>query len=236
MLFDHDHGKVPSDLGEQRVDWLVAMGYGAIGGAVVEAVVSSDRVLAWNAARHQARARRTAGVPELSAYVDPLSDVAAGLTRILLGAVAGLIFHTQVTGAYAAIAVGCSAPTVLRQLGSARLGSAFEVQGERSLEHGAEHGAEQRAEHGTGHGLGSQSSFEHEAEHQSQSSFDHGAEHGPGPQPSFEHEAEHEPQPSFDHEAEHEPQSSFDHGAEDEPERQPANPPAPRPATAEDQA
>jgi len=30
-----------------------------------------------------------------------------------------------VTGAYAAIAVGCSAPTVLRQLGSARLTSAL---------------------------------------------------------------------------------------------------------------
>lgn len=106
------------------MDWLLAMGYGAIGGAVVEAVVSSDRVLAWNAARHQALARKPATPgPGLSAYVDPLSDVAAGLTRILLGAVAGLVLHSQVTGAYAAIAVGCSAPAVLRQLGAMRLGS-----------------------------------------------------------------------------------------------------------------
>jgi hypothetical protein len=108
------------------VDWLLAMTYGAIGGAVVEAVVSSDRVLAWNAARHQALAHTPAiPVPALTAYLDPLSDVAAGVTRILLGAVAGWLFHSQVTGAYAAIAVGCSAPTVLRQLGSARLTSAL---------------------------------------------------------------------------------------------------------------
>lgn len=107
------------------MDWLLAMTYGAIGGAVVEAVVSSDRVLAWNAARHQALAHTPATpVPTLTAYLDPLSDVAAGVTRIMLGAVAGWLFHSQVTGAYAAIAVGCAAPTVLRQLGSARLTSA----------------------------------------------------------------------------------------------------------------
>ena len=119
------------------MDWLVAMSYGALGGAVVEVVVSSDRVLAWNAARHEAltQPRLTAGTrPALSAYLDPLSDVAAGVTRILLGAVAGLLFHSQVTGAYAAIAVGCSAPTVLRQLGSARLTEAFEVQAGPALE------------------------------------------------------------------------------------------------------
>jgi hypothetical protein len=110
------------------VDWLLAMGYGALGGAVVEAVVSSERILAWNAARHQALVR-AGGRPALSAYVDPLSDIAAGLTRVLLGALAGMLFHSQVTGGYAAIAVGCSAPTVLRQLGSARLTSAFEVVG-----------------------------------------------------------------------------------------------------------
>lgn len=125
MLFDLDHN---IKLGGARVDWLLAMTYGAIGGAVVEVVVSSDRVLAWNAARHQALAHQPAtAVPALTAYLDPLSDIAAGVTRILLGAVAGLLFHSQVTGAYAAIAVGCSAPTVLRQLGSARLSSALEV-------------------------------------------------------------------------------------------------------------
>ncbi|WP_194899156.1 hypothetical protein [Catenulispora pinisilvae] len=114
------------------MEWLLAMGYGAIGGAVVEVVVSSDRVLAWNAARHQARTQnqsQPAGPgPKLTAYIDPVSDVVAGLTRVLLGAVAGLLFHSQVTGAYAAIVVGCSAPTVLRQLGTARLNSAFELQ------------------------------------------------------------------------------------------------------------
>lgn len=120
------------------MDWLVAMSYGALGGAVVEVVVSSDRVLAWNAARHEAltqpRLAAPGTRPALSAYLDPLSDVAAGVTRILLGAVAGLLFHSQVTGAYAAIAVGCSAPTVLRQLGSARLTEAFELHAGPALE------------------------------------------------------------------------------------------------------
>jgi hypothetical protein len=127
------------------VDWLLAMTYGAIGGAVIEAVVSSDRVLAWNAARHQALAHTPATpVPALTAYLDPLSDVAAGVTRIMLGAVAGWLFHSQVNGAYAAIAVGCAAPTVLRQLGSARLYSALglaisESEAEPEHEDEAEH-------------------------------------------------------------------------------------------------
>jgi hypothetical protein len=132
------------------VDWLLAMTYGAIGGAVVEAVVSSDRVLAWNAARHQALAHTPATpVPTLTAYLDPLSDVAAGVTRIMLGAVAGWLFHSQVTGAYAAIAVGCAAPTVLRQLGSARLTSALGLAiGEQAAEpeHDHDHDHKDEAE------------------------------------------------------------------------------------------
>src|ERR1700759_5358064 len=128
------------------------MGYGAIGGVIVEAVVSSNRLLAWNAARHQALERRPATpAREMSAYVDPLPDVAAGLTRILLGAVAGLLFHSQVTGAYAAIAVGCSAPAVLRLLGgSARRGAASEPAtgsaGETTAERIAEPAAKTAAE------------------------------------------------------------------------------------------
>ncbi|MEY9934625.1 hypothetical protein ABH926_009293 [Catenulispora sp. GP43] len=167
---------LPSDLGETRVDWLLAMGYGAIGGAVVEAVVSSDRVLAWNAARHQALTRQpaTAG-PALSAYVDPLSDVAAGLTRVLLGAVAGLLFHSQVTGAYAAIAVGCSAPTVLRQLGSARLGAAFEIVGGSA----SDAGHELAVEHAMAHPV--ESAPERAAETVAERAAELAADHPTGP-------------------------------------------------------
>lgn len=130
------------------MDWLLAMTYGAIGGAVVEAVVSSDRVLAWNAARRQALANLQATpVPALTAYLDPLSDVAAGVTRVLLGAVAGWLFHAQVTGAYAAIAVGCAAPTVLRQLGSARLSSALGMGTREPVAEPGEHVEEHEAEH-----------------------------------------------------------------------------------------
>lgn len=139
------------------MDWLLAMTYGAIGGAVVEAVVSSDRVLAWNAARHQALAHTPATpVPTLTAYLDPISDVAAGVTRIMLGAVAGWLFHAQVTGAYAAIAVGCAAPTVLRQLGSARLNSALGLAiGEPTAEpeHEHDHGDEAEQTSKTEHPL-----------------------------------------------------------------------------------
>lgn len=106
-----------------RVDWLLATGYGAIGGLIVEAVVSSERILAWNLARHEAINRAIQDRPGLTSYVDPWSDIAAAVTRIALGALAGWLFHSQVTGAYAAIAVGCSAPTVLRQLGAGRIAS-----------------------------------------------------------------------------------------------------------------
>jgi hypothetical protein len=59
-------------------------------------------------------------LPPLGKYIDAPSDALAALTRLSLGASAGWIFSPQLTGAFAAVAVGASAPALLRQLGSAR--------------------------------------------------------------------------------------------------------------------
>ncbi|MXM61924.1 hypothetical protein GR925_00260 [Streptomyces sp. HUCO-GS316] len=96
--------------------------YGALGGLVVEIVVFYGRIAAWQAARHRAlsRNRRRTQLPRLDKYIDPPSDALAALTRVSLGAGAGWIFSPQLTGALATVAVGASAPALLRQLGSAR--------------------------------------------------------------------------------------------------------------------
>ncbi|MFF0390634.1 hypothetical protein ACFYS8_18375 [Kitasatospora sp. NPDC004615] len=100
------------------MDWAHAAGYGAVGGAVVELVVANGRLLAWQAARHRARQERRRRMPPLRHYVDFSADLAAGLSRIALGAVTGWLLHSQITGLYAAVAAGASAPAVLRQIGS----------------------------------------------------------------------------------------------------------------------
>jgi hypothetical protein len=102
------------------VDWLHGAVYGAIGGGLIEALVFNSRLLAWQAARRRAREARRQRLPPLRAYIDPPADVAAALSRILLGALAGWLLRSQITGLYAAVAAGASAPALLRQLGSAR--------------------------------------------------------------------------------------------------------------------
>ncbi|WP_327714255.1 hypothetical protein OG381_01625 [Streptomyces sp. NBC_00490] len=100
----------------------MSIAYGATGGLVVEIVVFYGRIAAWQTARHRALAKGKRGeqLPRFDKYVDPPSDVLAALTRLSLGAGAGWIFAPQLTGALAAVAVGASAPALLRQLGSAR--------------------------------------------------------------------------------------------------------------------
>ncbi|WP_236654770.1 hypothetical protein [Streptacidiphilus anmyonensis] len=103
-----------------QVDWFHGAAYGAVGGALIEALVFNGRVLTWQAARRQAREAKRRKLPPLRAYVDPAADAAAALSRLLLGALVGWLLHTQVTGLYAAVAAGASAPALLRQLGSLR--------------------------------------------------------------------------------------------------------------------
>ena len=104
------------------MEWTGSITYGALGGFVVEIVVFYGRIAAWQTARHSALARhkQREQLPRLDKYVDPPSDVLAAFTRLSLGAGAGLIFSPQLTGALATVAVGASAPALLRQLGNAR--------------------------------------------------------------------------------------------------------------------
>ncbi len=99
--------------------WLTAVGFGACGGAVVQAITTSASVHAWHAARLGARLKKQP-LPTLTSYLDPPADVLVLVTRMSLGAIAGILFHAQVSGATAAIVVGASAPALLRQFGAAR--------------------------------------------------------------------------------------------------------------------
>jgi hypothetical protein len=103
------------------MDWQIATALGAAGGALVEAINLYARVIAWQEARHAARGKGKRVLPKLSAFVDPPADLLAALTRLALGALAGWVFHAQLIGPEAAVAVGAAAPAVLRQLGTFRI-------------------------------------------------------------------------------------------------------------------
>ncbi|HEV2637425.1 MAG TPA: hypothetical protein VGX23_19900 [Actinocrinis sp.] len=98
---------------------LSAVGLGAVGGMVVEAVNLYGRITGWQNARHAARGRKGAQLPALDRYIDVPDDSLVAVTRLLMGAAAGLLFHSEVTGA-PAVAVGACAPALLRQLGASR--------------------------------------------------------------------------------------------------------------------
>jgi hypothetical protein len=98
------------------LSWPDAVVYGAIGGLVIEAVFTWQRVHDWQQARHAARRGRSS-LPTITAFVDPGPDLLVGVSRAMLGAVAGWLLHGEVTGVYAAVTVGASAPAVLATLG-----------------------------------------------------------------------------------------------------------------------
>ncbi|SCL34857.1 hypothetical protein GA0070624_5101 [Micromonospora rhizosphaerae] len=105
------------------MDWAAAAALGMIGGGIVEVVAVWGNLAAWQKARHLAR-RRGRRLPPMIRYVDPAADTLVAVTRLVLGAAAALILHTQISGAVTAIAVGASAPALLAQLGAARALSA----------------------------------------------------------------------------------------------------------------
>ncbi|MCK2216905.1 hypothetical protein MF672_024380 [Actinomadura sp. ATCC 31491] len=102
------------------VDWMAAAGLGAVGGTIVEILYVWSSLTAWQQARRKARARRRARLPRLEEYLDPAADTLVAATRLALGAAAALLFRDQITGTMAAIAVGASAPALLRQVGTLR--------------------------------------------------------------------------------------------------------------------
>lgn len=106
--------------GDERLgmDWLVVTMLGACGGAIVQLIDLAVAVKEWQKARREARVKRKHTLPKLTVYVDVPADSLVFLTRLALGAVAGFIFHGQIVGATAAVAVGASAPALLKQLGA----------------------------------------------------------------------------------------------------------------------
>lgn len=96
--------------------WAEGVAYGAGGGVIVEAVVTYGRLNAWQQARHTARAAAVA-LPPIGTVIDPLADSLAALLRLVLGGAAGWLLHDQVSGVFAAVAVGASAPALLAQIG-----------------------------------------------------------------------------------------------------------------------
>jgi hypothetical protein len=101
------------DLGEAAL-------FGAVGGALVSAAFTYTDLIAWQKLRLEARRAHKRPI-SVGHFFDPIVNILVLITRIAFGAVAGLIFHAQVTGASAAIAIGVAAPLVVAQIG--RLGS-----------------------------------------------------------------------------------------------------------------
>lgn len=102
------------------MDWRITVLAGAVGGLVVEAVAFLASLNEYRQARKHARATRKKVLPNWNRFFDPMPDAAAAVTRLTLGAVAGGLFHGQVTTTLAAVAVGAAAPALFGQIGAAR--------------------------------------------------------------------------------------------------------------------
>ncbi|MEE4540402.1 hypothetical protein V2S66_00275 [Streptomyces sp. V4-01] len=104
------------------MDTTGLLALGAAGGSLRGLVDAYNQVVAWQAARRDHRrgpAAPAREMPRLTEYVDPLPDSVATAFHMALGAAGAAMFGLsgQITGAYAAIAVGISAPALLTQLG-----------------------------------------------------------------------------------------------------------------------
>lgn len=90
---------------------------GAAGGLLREAVDLYSRLVSWRAERLSHR-RGGGQAPLFSDYFDPAIDLVMPVVHIVMGAGATVLFGTtgQISGAYAALVVGMSAPMLLTQL------------------------------------------------------------------------------------------------------------------------
>jgi hypothetical protein len=84
----------------------------------MEAVVMWQRLQAWQQARHRAISDGKPR-PAFKEFIDLPPDIAVAITRAVLGCAAGWLLRTEVTGIYAALTVGASAPALLASLGRA---------------------------------------------------------------------------------------------------------------------
>jgi hypothetical protein len=101
------------------VHWLTACALGACGGAIVELIDVWGDLDEWRRARQEAWRSRSK-LPRAVDSIDFQVHVLLLVTRVIIGLIAGAIFHAQVTGPVAAIAVGASAPALLQQFGRGR--------------------------------------------------------------------------------------------------------------------
>ena len=101
------------------LSWYTALGYGALGGLIVEVIAVWHQLRAWQEERRAAIGAGMAGPKLFGRFIDLGPDVAVALSRVILGCGAGWLLHAEVTGAYAAVAVGASAPAFLSHLGRA---------------------------------------------------------------------------------------------------------------------
>jgi hypothetical protein len=62
---------------------------------------------------------RGRALPSIGAFIDPPAGSLAALFRVALGGAAGWLLHTDISGMYAAVMVGASAPALLAQVGRA---------------------------------------------------------------------------------------------------------------------
>jgi len=93
---------------------------GASGGLLVLLIFWHGCLTRWREARRRAHQQHEAVPPRLGTFVDVWPDMLAGLTQVVLGAAAGALFHQQIVGVAAAVAVGAAAPSLLQQLGNSR--------------------------------------------------------------------------------------------------------------------
>jgi len=94
--------------------------FGAGGGLSVELLAVFRGCAEWQAARRTASGRRRAKPPPLRQYLDTAAHACLAVLRSAIGAGAALLFGTsgQISGVYAAVALGVCAPAVLGQLGA----------------------------------------------------------------------------------------------------------------------
>lgn len=95
-----------------------AIGYGAVGGLVTEALYFWQQLRAWQQARRRAASEKKPR-PGFASFVDPRPDALVAVTRAVLGCIAGWLLRSEVSGMYAALIVGASAPALLAGLGKA---------------------------------------------------------------------------------------------------------------------
>ncbi|MFD9513670.1 hypothetical protein [Streptomyces mirabilis] len=93
--------------------------WGALGGLCVDALMWFGRISAWSVDRRLARERGEPDerLPQLRQYIDVAADSLALVTRVVLSAMAGVVFSGQITGPVAAMYLGAAAPALLLQLG-----------------------------------------------------------------------------------------------------------------------